>query len=197
MAEEIEELLAQLETESFTFLIIDIVKYSNIKDEGQLIIVSLLTSILKELVNGNKYKVYIKAKFSTGDGAVICFKNSLKAFQFAKDLFIKIGKDSFNLIKIRLGINCGNVYVYDDLNGNLNVAGNAINVTQRILDSGDVNHFLISNQIYDQIKSSSFTKGFTFDPYIIKDKHNFNHVIYNVYNESIGNKSKPTIRDEA
>ena len=48
-------------------------------------------------------------------------------------------------LKLRMGIHSGPVYRVADINANRNVAGGGINIAQRVMDSGDAGHILVSS----------------------------------------------------
>lgn len=56
--------------------------------------------------------------------------------------------DNFNL---RIGISEGKGIIFKDINGNYNVAGNTINIAARVMQMGDSNTILLTEDAYDGI----------------------------------------------
>src|SRR2546425_9064895 len=62
-------------------------------------------------------------------------------------------------IRLRMGIHTGAVYRVADINANLNVAGGGINIAQRVMDSGDAGHILVSQAVADLVGPLSQWSG--------------------------------------
>ena len=56
--------------------------------------------------------------------------------------------DNFNL---RIGISEGKGIIFKDINGNYNVAGTTINIAARVMQKGDSNTILLTEEAYDSI----------------------------------------------
>jgi class 3 adenylate cyclase len=72
----------------------------------------------------------------TGDGMALVFlRDPLAPLQCA--LEVATGLKSRPHLKVRMGINSGPVFRVLDVNSHANVAGNGINIAQRVMDCGD------------------------------------------------------------
>ncbi|MDD5069012.1 MAG: hypothetical protein PHN89_05470 [Candidatus Pacebacteria bacterium] len=171
---------------SYSYLFIDIVSYSFLPNEKAWYVITRLTSTLSYIKRKHKD---IVTEFPTGDGVVLCFNNEHTAFNFAVLLLIIVKR---SCIRIRVGLHNGPGCIYSDINGKENIAGNAINNTQRIMDTGDENHLLVSKSFHDSIINfEEIRKEYTFTPTEIIDKKNKRIEVYYVYNDDVGNPSKP------
>jgi len=56
--------------------------------------------------------------------------------------------DNFNL---RIGLSEGKGIIYKDLNGNYNVAGNVINMASRVMNLGDNNSIILTEEAYTNV----------------------------------------------
>jgi serine/threonine protein kinase len=86
----------------------------------------------------------------TGDGmALVFFKNPAAAVQCA--LEIANGLQQNPDVKLRMGVHSGPIYRRLDINENMNILGGGINLAQRVMDSGDAGHILVSRSVADNL----------------------------------------------
>jgi TolB-like protein/class 3 adenylate cyclase/cytochrome c-type biogenesis protein CcmH/NrfG len=86
----------------------------------------------------------------TGDGMALVFqRDPLAPLQCA--LEVAAGLKSRPHLKVRMGINSGPVFRVSDVNSNANVAGNGINMAQRVMDCGDAGHILLSKGVAETL----------------------------------------------
>jgi len=86
----------------------------------------------------------------TGDGMALVFqRDPIAPLQCA--LEIAAGLKSRPHLKVRMGINSGPVFRVSDVNSNANVAGNGINMAQRVMDCGDAGHILLSKGVAETL----------------------------------------------
>ena len=88
-------------------------------------------------------------KLPTGDGVALVFFDAtpLRAVECARGIGAAArGSDG---VELRIGVHSGLVRKRLDINANLNVAGNGINLAQRVMDVGDAGHILISKAVAD------------------------------------------------
>jgi eukaryotic-like serine/threonine-protein kinase len=126
----------------------------------------------------------------TGDGvALVFFRDAEAPVRCAVELSQLLRNHS--QIKLRMGIHSGPVYRVADINANRGVAGGGINIAQRVMDSGDAGHILLSNaeaEVLGQLSTWSHTLH---DLGEVEVKHGLRLKIYNLYNETIGNPEIP------
>jgi serine/threonine protein kinase len=86
----------------------------------------------------------------TGDGmALVFFQNPVAPVQCA--LEIARGLKDHPDVKLRMGVHSGPIYRRLDINENMNVLGGGINFAQRVMDSGDAGHILVSRSVADNL----------------------------------------------
>jgi class 3 adenylate cyclase len=90
----------------------------------------------------------------TGDGMALVFLNQHEssgpaascAEQIAEAITLyNKGLPETLRFDLRMGLHSGNIIRVDDINGHPNVAGEAINTAQRVMDCGDARHILLSS----------------------------------------------------
>ncbi len=139
----------------------------------------------------------------TGDGMAIGFLQGPElplrlAIELQQNL-AKYNKSKIpsEIVRIRIGLHSGNVFVVDDIRKNKNVWGPGIILARRVMDFGDDSHILLSPRMAEDLRELS-------DEYrkIIKPvhdfaiKHNQTILIYSAYGKGFGN-SKPPTKGEA
>lgn len=91
-----------------------------------------------------------RLSLDTGDGmAVVFFRNPVAPVLCALEIASKLKEHPD--VKLRMGVHSGPVYRRRDINENLNVLGSGINFAQRVMDSGDAGHILLSRNVADTL----------------------------------------------
>lgn len=134
----------------------------------------------------------------TGDGVAICFtENPRFPFELAIDLHKKINqfnksKPKNERIQVRIGINSGMISKNRGVKGRGNYWGRGLIYAQRIMNTGDESHILISanvaqelNDISDEYRQNIHHIG------NIQIKHVEVIAIYSAYGNEFGNKNNP------
>lgn len=147
-------------------LFADVVGYSKMRNQRQKQIGQLLNEhCLKELLPAFRYqRLNISDKptisaMPTGDGIVVClepFQGELNEGLILLKLAIslqKLGEEQTDNsikspIEFRIGIHTGILETIEDINVQRNFCGHSINIAQRIMDLGDGNHILCSEDAY-------------------------------------------------
>jgi hypothetical protein len=98
---------------------------------------------------------------------------------------------------VRIGISEGKGIIYEDVNENYNVAGNAINMASRVMGFGDRNQIVFTEEAYRQIidmtTDSAFLNQFVrFDEVPIKHGLKISAYQYISDNEAFLNSNPPT-----
>jgi hypothetical protein len=183
-----------------SFFFIDIVGLSNpvLSTETQRTKIKVLNEIIYDcetFVKSPKENLMI---LPTGDGMLIGFKNGLDqpvklAIEFHKKI-ANYNKDATNNEKIetRIGCHIGHVFVVNDIYGNTNLWGPGAILARRVMDMGDANHILLSNELAEDLFeiSDEYKKNI----HLLQNfgiKHGDNLLIHSVYGEGFGNSSIP------
>jgi serine/threonine protein kinase len=172
-------------------LFMDIVSYSKLPTDQQ----TRIYKQLQQVVTGTE--AFQKAKASrqlvsrsTGDGMALVFFSGPRA---PAECALEIARGLHTLpeIKLRIGINSGPVYRVKDVNETVDVAGAGINMAQRVMDSGDAGHILLSKSVADVLKELSEWRESIHDLGVHKVKHGVEVHLFNLYVSEVGNPSLP------
>lgn len=126
----------------------------------------------------------------TGDGmALVFFRDPVAPVQCAVELS-KARRD-YTDIKLRIGIHSGPVYRVADINANRNVAGGGINMAQRVMDSGDDGHILLSRTAAETLSQLSQWAPHIHDLGENEVKHGVKVHLFNLYNDDFGRAELP------
>src|ERR1700730_1795347 len=132
-------------------LFIDIVGYSKLLINEQ----SEQLQSLKEIVRATEQFRLADAegrllRLPTGDGAALVFRTSPEAPVLCA---VEIAKALRNRpeLRVRMGIHSGPVNEITDLNEQANIAGAGIKIAQRVIDSGDAGHILLSKRVAEDL----------------------------------------------
>ncbi|MFM2397224.1 MAG: hypothetical protein RLZZ144_474 [Pseudomonadota bacterium] len=120
----------------------------------------------------------------TGDGAAVTFIGDLEdALQAALSMRNSLlsEDDAFedNKLMVRMGINLGPARLVKDINGQVNIVGDGINVSQRVMGFADSGQILVSRSYYDAVSriSAEFAGLFHYQG-SKTDKHVREHEVY-------------------
>ncbi|MDH3488920.1 MAG: hypothetical protein OEL56_00570 [Nitrosopumilus sp.] len=183
-----------------SFFFIDIVGLSNpiLSTETQRTKIKILNELIYDcntFVETPKNNLLI---LPTGDGMLIGFKNGLEqplklSIEFHKKLSIyNKNATGSEKIKTRIGCHIGHVFVVRDIYGNVNLWGPGAILSRRIMDMGDTDHILLSNEIVEDLfEISDDYKKFIHLLHNFGIKHGDNLLIYSAYGEGFGNSSLP------
>ena len=166
-----------------TVLFIDIVEYSRKPVVEQLHLKDRFNELLKDALRevAQKDRIVI----DTGDGAACTFTGDPEDALFvATRLQEGIARDAeadMSQLAARMGINLGPVRLVKDINGQPNVIGDGINVSQRIMNFAQPGEVLVSHAYYDAVSRLS---GESSSLFIYKgsrtDKHIRDHEVYSL-----------------
>ena len=140
----------------------------------------------------------------TGDGMAMIFFDDLEApLNVALQLDEQLKRQQTRLreqlggtqFRLRMGVHSGPVIVLEE-NGELDVAGEGINVAQRVMDAGDAGHILISDVVARALGESDAWKSLFDDLGMCRVKHDELVHLYNVHgaredSTPIGNEALP------
>src|ERR1051325_10395891 len=172
-------------------LFIDIVGYSRMPTDVQR---ETLHRLQKCVRSGNEFR---KAQeqgrlisLPTGDGMALAFftdPESCVRCAVAPARALK-GQEA---IPLRMGMHAGPVYRVADINANQNVAGEGINIAQRVMDCGDAGHILVSKSLADVLRQLTGWMGALQDLGEASVKHGVKVHVFNLLVEGAGNPNKP------
>lgn len=186
-----EDLRNEPELEIAHVLFMDIVGYSKLPIDQQ-------TNVLNQLQDKvRQTKEFISARgkdrlisLPTGDGmALAFFGNPLAAVRCAIEVSKSV-RDS-GRIPLRMGVSSGPIYRITDINTNQNVAGDGINMAQRVMDCGEAGHILVSKRVADDLLCLSGWEDSLHDLGEFEVKHGKRIHIYNLYSSDFGNGNSP------
>lgn len=162
-----------------TIIFFDVVSFSKKDENSQFSIVNHMNDVVKKFfINEDRFndtysnfktfnktidvknKIFEPCLFATGDGFLIVLDHNaseptllkeyaLIAIEFAITL-IKEAKQHKVEYNVRFGINHGDIIGYHNING-ISFAGDVLNDTQRIMDLGDADHILFSEDVYNSL----------------------------------------------
>lgn len=134
----------------------------------------------------------------TGDGMLIGFQNGLEqplkvAIEFHEKLSNYNKKvTSVEKIETRIGCNIGHVFVVKDIFGNINLWGPGAILARRVMDMGDTNHILVSNELAnDLIELSQDYEKILHPLQNFGIKHGENMLVYSAFGDGFGNSTTP------
>ncbi len=164
-------------------LFLDIVGYSKHANENQIIIKNHFNDMIAQSINGLTDEDTIM--LDTGDGIAICYLGDPEDV-----LYLAIGlRNAFQAAaqscdieySVRSGINLGPVKIVEDINGQRNTIGDAINVAQRIMAFAEPNQLLVSRSYFDVVNAISEEYQAMFNYMGMReDKHVRRHAVYEV-----------------
>ncbi|MGO8672735.1 MAG: AAA-like domain-containing protein [Capsulimonadaceae bacterium] len=179
-------------TEVAHILFLDIAAFSRGSMEQQ----ARLTTELRDLVR--KTPEFVRATaageiigLDTGDGmALVFFRDPLAPLQCAVE--IARGLSEHRHLILRMGIHSGPVSRTTDLNGRENVTGSGINTAQRVMDSGDPGHILLSSASAEVAREFDAWAGFLHDLGECEVKHGRRVHLYSFIMDTIGRPEPPS-----
>lgn len=172
-------------------LFMDIVSYSVLPTDQQ----SKVLRSLQEIVRGTAEVTRAQAanqiiSLATGDGmALVFFNDPMAPVQCA--LEISKALKGYPEIKLRMGVHSGPVNEIIDVNERANVAGSGINMAQRVMDSGDAGHILLSRRVAEDLAQYSSWQPFLHDLKEVEVKHGVRVHVFNLYTGEVGNAALP------
>jgi class 3 adenylate cyclase len=172
-------------------LFMDIVGYSKLPIDEQ----TSALHILQEIVNATPQVTRAKAadqltSIPTGDGMALVFFSEPTA---PVECALHVGKalKSHPEVQLRMGVHSGPVNEIIDVNGRINVAGSGINMAQRVMDSGDAGHILLSKRVAEDLSQYTRWQPLLHDLSEVEVKHAVRVHLFNLYTEEVGNPVEP------
>jgi hypothetical protein len=137
----------------------------------------------------------------TGDGMILVFQEKPETLlSILFNLQKKIKNSNKNCppahcFEFRTGLHAGPVFKYSDVNGNLNFAGNGINIGQRVMSLGDSWHILATREGFEAMGNLAASRPYFFNLGNHTIKHGVEIEVFNVYSEldQFGNPANPLV----
>jgi class 3 adenylate cyclase len=172
-------------------LFMDIVGYSKLPIDEQ----TSALHILQEIVRGTAEVTRAQAadqltSIPTGDGMALVFFSEPTA---PVECALEVGKalKSHPEIQLRMGVHSGPVNQIIDVNERTNVAGAGINMAQRVMDSGDAGHILLSKRVAEDLSQYTRWRPLLHDLNEVEVKHAVRVHLFNLYTDEVGNPVLP------
>lgn len=162
---------------------IDIVEYTKKSVDEQIRLKQRFNTLLSEAIGD--ISVNDRIILDTGDGAAIGFlgdpEDALFVAMSLRDSLRDDQNETVPELQVRIGINLGPVKLLKDINNQLNLIGDGINVSQRIMTFAEPGQMLVSRSYYDIVSclSQEYAKLFQYQG-ARADKHVREHDIYAV-----------------
>jgi class 3 adenylate cyclase len=156
-------------------LFVDIVGYSRFGVTEQIRLKQNFNDVLSAALADSDARERVVV--DTGDGAAVTFLgNPERALFSALSVFDAAGE-----LPVRMGINLGPVHVTRDINGQENVIGDGINVSQRIMSFAAAGQLFVSRSFYDVVQLLSGEYATMFQAIGGRtDKHGRTHEVFAV-----------------
>ena len=170
----------------------DIVGYSKKTTEEQRKCFKDLAEIVKGTIQFKTANALEKLiVLPTGDGMILGFFTYLEDAINCGITVAKAVKNRSDL-QMRMGIHWGDVCPLEDINGNLNISGDGINYAQRVMDSGEANHLLVSADVILKYDRPQYVLVQDLGDVVVK--HGVVMHLYSLYGSDFGNKEFPSTR---
>ena len=183
------------------FFFVDIVGLSDprIPTKNQMTKVETLNKLVSECPSFLSISKEMMLVLPTGDGMVIGFTQGPQIpLGLAIELNKRIekynkGKIPSEIIRIRIGIHSGPVFIVNDILNNRNIWGPGIIIARRIMDLGEDGHILMSSRTAEDLRELSYEYKKIIKPlHDYTTKHGQSLLIYSVYGAGFGNPHPPT-----
>src|ERR1700730_15983114 len=128
----------------------------------------------------------------TGDGMALVFRDNVEApvrcaAEIAREL------QMHDRLNVRMGIHSGPVSDVTDVNERVNVAGDGINIAQRVMDCGDAGHILLSKRVADDLVQYGRWRTQLHPLGEVELKHGVKIDLFNLIDQGIGNPALPNV----
>jgi class 3 adenylate cyclase len=167
-------------------LFMDIVGYSKLPVDKQKGTLQLLQDTVQET---SDFTLALESNrliaIPTGDGMALAFLGDpLAPVKCAIEVSRRIRNSSD--LTLRMGLNSGPAYITKDINGHDNLAGDGINVAQRVMDCGHAGQILISKRVADDLSCLSGWSQHLWDLGEVEVKHGKRIHIFNLSGDDFG-----------
>src|SRR6266566_5076245 len=186
------EIKKEIALEIAHVLFMDIVAYSKMAMDDQRAAIEKLNQVVQSTDEYRKAESENRLlKIATGDGMALIFYHSPED---PVECALEIGralKEQHPELRLRMGINSGPVSGVVDVNGRANVAGAGINVAQRVMDSRDAGHILLSKRVAEDLQQFKHWRPHLYHLGECEVKHGGRVSLVNLYSDEVGNPAIP------
>jgi class 3 adenylate cyclase len=172
-------------------LFMDIVEYSRLPIDEQTSVLHTLKEIVQATAEVKRAQATDDlTSIPTGDGMALVFFNDPSA---PVECALEVARSlkSHPELQLRMGVHSGPVNQIIDVNGRINVAGAGINMAQRVMDSGDAGHILLSKRVAEDLSQYSRWQPLLHDLSEVEVKHEVKVHLFNLYTPDVGNPVLP------
>lgn len=172
-------------------LFCDIVGYSLMPIDRQTHAMQTLQGIVRHTDDYKRAEAKGRlVRLPAGDGMALVFLQDVTApVRCACDIVRALRSQAE--IKLRIGVHSGPVYQSADINANRNVVGGGVNLAQRVMDSGDAGHILVSRNVAEVLEQVSHWRPMLHDLGEHLVKHDVPLRLFNLYDHEVGNPAIP------
>ena len=172
-------------------LFMDVVGYSRLPIDEQTSVLHTLKEIVQAAAEVKRAQATDQlTSIPTGDGmALVFFNDPLGPVECALEVARSL--KSHPEVQLRMGVHSGPVNQIVDVNGRINVAGSGINMAQRVMDSGDAGHILLSKRVAEDLSQYSRWQPLLHDLSEVEVKHEVKVHHFNLYTPEVGNPVLP------
>ena len=173
-------------------LFIDLVGYSRLSIDDQRRAVERLNDAVQSTAAFRAAEAAARlAKIPTGDGMALVFYDSPESpVECAMEVSRKLSTP--DAPRLRMGIHSGPISGVVDVSGRGNVAGEGINIAQRVMDCGDAGHILLSNRLAQDLSQFKHWRPHLHDLGECELKHGTRLGVVNFFTSEIGNSDRPS-----
>lgn len=172
-------------------LFLDIVGYSKHSNENQIRVKNHFNKVVTDSIDCLSDEDTVK--LDTGDGIAICYLGDPEDILYLaiglRNAFMRSENECEMTYSVRSGINLGPVKIVEDINGQRNMIGDAINVAQRVMAFAQPNQLLVSRSFFDVVNaiSDGYEDMFNYLG-MHEDKHVRKHAVYEVLDDASSTK---------
>ena len=183
------------------FFFVDIVGLSDPKmsTKTQMKKIEVLNKAISECESFKSQPLNSMLVLPTGDGMLIGFLQGPELpLQLAIELHRKLreynkAKIPSEIVRVRIGLHSGNVFIVNDILGNKNVWGPGVILARRVMDFGDDWHILMSTRLAEDLRELSDEYRQLIHPvHDFTIKHGQTMLIYSAYGKDFGNLKHPS-----
>ena len=183
------------------FFFVDIVGLSDPKmsTKTQMKKIEVLNKAISECEAFTSQPLNSMLVLPTGDGMLIGFLQGPELpLQLAMELHRKLreynkAKIPSEIVRVRVGLHSGNVFIVNDILGNKNVWGPGTILARRVMDFGDDWHILMSTRLAEDLRELSDEYRQIIHPvHDFTIKHGQTMLIYSAYGKDFGNSKHPS-----
>jgi TolB-like protein/class 3 adenylate cyclase/Tfp pilus assembly protein PilF len=185
------EVKKEIELEIAHVLFIDIVAYSKMAIDDQRSAIEQLNQIVQSTDEFRKAESESRLlKIPTGDGMALVFYRSPEApVECALEISRQLKEHP--RLNLRMGVHSGPVSGVIDVNGRVNVAGEGINMAQRVMACADAGHILLSKRVAEDLHQFSHWRPHLYELGECEVKHGDKISLVNLFTAELGNSDRP------